>query len=88
MSRRSSTTPEEIANDRIQTRWLLGLAMSLIGTSISYGSAAWRHLPAKQIFLAILICLAVGIALTVVGAVYPAWRAARMQPIEAMRVET
>ena len=143
------TTPTEISNDRIQTRWLiglallvafvgilnailmsvterfreigtmkclgaldgfiiklfliesafqgivgtmigivLGLAMSVIGASINYGSAAWRYLPSKQVLLAILICLAVGIALTVVGAVYPAWRAARMQPIEAMRVET
>jgi putative ABC transport system permease protein len=67
---------------------MLGLAMSLIGASLNYGSAAWRHLPAQKLLIAILLCLAVGIALTVIGAVYPAWRAARMQPIEAMRVET
>jgi ABC-type antimicrobial peptide transport system permease subunit len=40
------------------------------------------------LFSAIAISLAVGIGLTVAGAVYPAWQAARMQPIEAMRVET
>ena len=67
---------------------VLGLGMSLIGASVNYGSYAWKKLPAQQILIAILICLAVGIALTIVGAVYPAWRAARMQPIEAMRVET
>jgi len=143
------TTPAEIANDRIQTRWLialallvafvgilnamlmsvterfreigtmkclgaldgfiiklfllesafqgvvgtligiaLGLAMSLIGASLNYGNYAWKNLPAKELAISIAICLAVGIALTIVGAVYPAWRAARMQPIDAMRVET
>jgi ABC-type antimicrobial peptide transport system permease subunit len=34
------------------------------------------------------LCLLIGVGLTVAGAVYPAWQAARMQPIEAMRVET
>jgi len=143
------TTPTEISNDRIQTRWLLGLAllvafagilnamlmsvterfreigtmkclgaldgfiiklflleslfqgiigtivgivlgilMSLIGASISYGRYAWTTLPVKSLLMSIGICLLVGVALTVAGAVYPAWRAARMQPIEAMRVET
>jgi hypothetical protein len=67
---------------------VLGLAMSLIGASISYGRYAWTTLPAKSLLTSIMICLLVGIALTVAGAVYPAWRAARMQPIEAMRVET
>ena len=33
-------------------------------------------------------CFAVGVFLTVAAAVYPAWQAARMQPIDAMRVET
>jgi ABC-type lipoprotein release transport system permease subunit len=143
------TTPEEIANDRIQTRWLLGLALlvafvgilnamlmsvterfreigtmkclgaldgfivrlflieslfqgivgttigivaglllSILGASISYGGDAWRNLPMRDVGMAGLFCLAVGIGLTIAGAVYPAWTAARMQPIAAMRVET
>jgi ABC-type antimicrobial peptide transport system permease subunit len=42
----------------------------------------------NDVGIAILFCLAVGIGLTIAGAVYPAWTAARMQPIAAMRVET
>ena len=41
----------------------------------------------KPLGAARIVALAV-IGLTVAGAVYPAWQAARMQPIEAMRVET
>jgi len=143
------TWAEEIRNDRIQTRWLLGLALlvafvgilnamlmsvterfreigtmkclgaldgfivrlflleslfqgvvgttigiaaglllSLLGATISYGRDAWRDLPVPQICLSIIVCLIIGIALTIGGAVYPAWTAARMQPIAAMRVET
>ena len=67
---------------------ILGLALSLISISASYGHDAWRDVPIAQLSIRLLICLMVGITLTVAGAVYPAWQAARMQPIEAMRVET
>ena len=148
-SRGVPMTPQEITNDRIQTRWLLGLALlvafvgilnamlmsvterfreigtmkclgaldgfiirlflleslfqgvvgtilgvtiglalSIINASISYGRHAWENLPVHDLFLAALFCLVVGMCLTVAGAVYPAWQAARMQPIAAMRVET
>jgi predicted outer membrane lipoprotein len=142
------TTPEEIANDRIQTYWLLGLALlvafvgilnamlmsvterfreigtmkclgaldsfiiklfliesffqgvigtlvgialgvvlSIIGTRVAFGDYAWINFPYGAMITSGLICLGVGVGLTVAGAVYPAWQAARMQPIEAMRVE-
>ena len=143
------TTPEEISNDRIQTRWLLGLALLVafvgilnamlmsvterfreigtmkclgaldgfiiklflieslfqggVGTIFgvllgllasfasvagTYGGYAWINLPVGQILMDVLFCTLVGVCLTVAAAVYPAWQAARMQPIEAMRVET
>jgi len=143
------TTTDEIENNRIQTRWLLGLALlvafvgilnamlmsvterfreigtmkclgaldsfiiklflieslfqGIVGTVIgivmgvllsvisnlsTYGRFAWKNLQVGEIGLALLICLAVGITLTVAGALYPAWQAARMQPIEAMRTDT
>jgi putative ABC transport system permease protein len=148
-SRGVPMTAQEIANDRIQTRWVLGLALlvafvgilnamlmsvterfreigtmkclgaldgfiirlfllesvfqgvvgtiagifiglglSMASASISYGRYAWRNLPVHDLLVAILFCLIVGLFLTIAGALYPAWHAARMQPTDAMRVET
>ncbi|HEX3356862.1 MAG TPA: FtsX-like permease family protein [Tepidisphaeraceae bacterium] len=67
---------------------IAGVVVSLAGASLSYGADAWRNFPAATVILAAAGCLTIGIVLTVAGAIYPAWTAARMQPIEAMRVET
>ena len=67
---------------------LLGLALSLTAASVSFGRFTWVNLPASTIAVSALWCFAIGVFLTVAGAVYPAWQAARMQPIDAMRVET
>ena len=64
-----------------------GVALSAASLSTRYGAYAWRNAPWGGLAVALLACLAVGVALTVAGALYPAWQAARMQPIEAMRVE-
>jgi putative ABC transport system permease protein len=66
---------------------VLGLGLSLLSIASSYGQFAWKDVPAGQLTLRGLMCLGVGVVLSVAGAVYPAWQAARMQPIEAMRVE-
>jgi len=66
----------------------LGLALSLVAASVSFGRFTWANLPAGTIAINAIWCLMIGVFLTVAGAVYPAWQAARMQPIDAMRVET
>jgi hypothetical protein len=66
----------------------LGLVLSVTAAWISYSEFAWKVVPYGQIGASIGLCLLIGVGLTVAGAVYPAWQAARMQPIEAMRVET
>jgi ABC-type lipoprotein release transport system permease subunit len=66
----------------------LGLALSLFSLAATYGSVAWRSMPMDKLLTSMAICFAIGVTLTVAGALYPAWQAARMQPIEAMRVET
>jgi hypothetical protein len=67
---------------------LLGLLLSMLGMTGQYGSYAWKMYPYGNVVASAGACLGIGILLTVGGAVYPAWRAARMHPIEAMRVET
>lgn len=67
---------------------VLGLSLSLLASAASYGSHTFTNLPWTDIAVYFLICTVIGIGLTVAGAVYPAWQAARMQPIEAMRVDT
>jgi predicted lysophospholipase L1 biosynthesis ABC-type transport system permease subunit len=65
----------------------LGLLLALSGTSWKFGVYVWKRFPAGMIAIDVLICLVIGVGLTVIAAVYPAWQAARMQPVEAMRVE-
>ncbi len=66
---------------------LLGLLLSLAGAYSNYHDFIWYNMPVGQIAGVGLACVVVGVTLTVGGALYPAWQAARMQPIEAMRVD-
>lgn len=67
---------------------IVGLAASAFSMWSTYGEYAWIGFPAAAVARAAIVCLLIGMGLTVAGAVYPAWQAARMQPIDAMRVET
>lgn len=65
----------------------VGLFLSMASMASNYGAYAWMNVPWLGLLYRLLACFGVGVGLTVAGAVYPAWQAARMQPIEAMRVE-
>jgi len=66
---------------------IIGLALTLIEGAGLYGSSMWVLIPAGEILKLSAICLVAGTGLTVVGALYPAWQAARMEPVAAMRSE-
>ncbi|MFO8007415.1 MAG: FtsX-like permease family protein [Candidatus Brocadiia bacterium] len=54
------------------------------------GKGYWlavRYFPAAELLGWLLVALGTGVLLTVVAAIYPAIRAARMEPVQAMRVE-
>ena len=66
---------------------MIGVLLSLLAQSVRYGSFAWRGILPGELAESVGACFVIGLGLTVAGAIYPAWRAARMQPIAAMRVE-
>ncbi|MDA3962081.1 MAG: FtsX-like permease family protein [Planctomycetota bacterium] len=67
---------------------ILGVLIVLLQSSLRYGSTFWGAFPGNALLVASFAALACGILLTVFGALLPAWKAARMHPIEAMRLET
>lgn len=48
---------------------------------------AWRDPPVGRLVGSAAVCFVVGLVLTIGAALYPAWRAARLQPIAAMRAD-
>ena len=66
---------------------MIGIILVLIQSSARYGGSFWSSLPAQYLFLAAVASLICGLILTILGALLPAYKAARMHPIEAMRLE-
>jgi hypothetical protein len=66
---------------------LLGAVFSLAAGWLRFGRAALAFAPWNDVLISIVTATAVGLLLSLVGVLYPALMAARMQPVEAMRVE-
>jgi len=62
---------------------LLGMTRSLWG----FGTLALANLPLLLLLGSAGVCIVVGVVLAAMAAVYPAWVAARLAPMEAMRIE-
>jgi hypothetical protein len=68
------------------TRSLFAYRVTERGTGDTYW-LAMHYFPVGKVLLWMVISIVVGIVLSVVAAIYPAYRAARMEPVDAMRVE-
>lgn len=66
---------------------LLGVVVATITSALDLGVLVLRSFPWSAIALSMLISIVVGTGLSLLGVIYPAIIAARMQPVEAMRQE-
>lgn len=66
---------------------LVGVLLTVVDGLRTYGWQAWSLINLGETMGAIGIAAVAGVLLTIAGALYPAWRAARMQPVLAMRTE-
>jgi ABC-type antimicrobial peptide transport system permease subunit len=64
---------------------LIGLGLTLLLALLDYGQFVITHFPSAGILKAALIALVAGTVLSLIGAMLPAYRAAKMEPVEAMR---
>jgi len=58
-----------------------------VAVAMRYGGATVRFFPWGGVLACLVFSQAVGMLLTIVASVFPAHRAARMQPVEALRAE-
>ncbi|HID11614.1 MAG TPA: FtsX-like permease family protein [Candidatus Latescibacteria bacterium] len=65
----------------------LGLVLSLAMSLGTYGSAVMRYFPWGAVLRWGILSFLIGSVLSVVAAIYPAYVAAKMEPVEAMRVD-
>ncbi len=66
---------------------LVGILAATLTGALRFGLAIFTCYPFAEISLSAILAIATGTGLSLVGVLYPALLAARMQPIEAMRVE-
>ncbi len=66
---------------------VIGVVLAYIEGIGQFGLEVWTLLPPARLAGIVVVTLLAGVVLTVVGALYPAWRAAKMEPVDAMRTE-
>ncbi len=67
---------------------VLGLSMTLTLALIDYGGFVFDYFPVAGLLKSALAASVSGTLLSLVGAMLPAYKAAKMEPVEAMRTDT
>ncbi len=66
---------------------IVGFGLGALRSLVSYGWMAMEHVPWSTMFATAGVAIVVGIILSALAAVYPAHIAAKLAPMEAMRIE-
>jgi putative ABC transport system permease protein len=66
---------------------MAGALFALAGALVRFGPVAVQQVDLTELAVSLAWATAAGVVLSLLGVLYPAWVAARMQPVEAMRVE-
>ena len=66
---------------------VIGIVLSMLESWSAFGGEIWGLVNGMELLKLAGICMATGILLTVCGALYPAWQASKMKPVEAMRID-
>ena len=65
----------------------IGMLLSALRQLIVYGGPALTYFPWQTVFVAGMLAALIGLVLSIGAAIWPATKAARMEPVEAMRVD-
>ena len=67
---------------------IIGFALTFLLAFLDYGGYVFDYFPLNNIAESAGFALVVGTSLSLIGAMLPAYRAAKMEPVEAMRSDT
>ncbi len=66
---------------------VVGFVLTALLNMSSFGTVIFEHIPWMQVFIASLWAVAIGSFLSLIGGILPAYRAAKMEPVDAMSLE-
>jgi hypothetical protein len=66
---------------------ILGLIVTIIKTTLIYGEIVYTYFPLQMLVLCSLYTVVLGILISMLASIYPSIAAAKMAPMDAMRVE-
>ena len=67
---------------------IIGLVLTLILALFDYGGFVFEYFPAANLLKSAAAAIVAGTILSLIGAMLPAYKAAKMEPVEAMRSDT
>jgi ABC-type lipoprotein release transport system permease subunit len=67
--------------------FILGLAAAVVSTGFSTGFDIALKVPALQMLTLFVGSVLLALALSMMATMYPAWRASKLKPVEALRYE-